>query len=122
MSSVYRSSRVRLLRTASLGIAGVGASIVMGTLGSWWTPLILLIATAGALLVVWRTDGGAAASGGVVPVLAVVVALTVAGLLGVAGALAPVWVWAALGAYAVAWGEYLVSQTIARSRGVAGSR
>ena len=28
------------------------------------------------------------------------------------------WVWAALGAYAVAWGEYLLSQTVARSRGI----
>lgn len=89
----------------------------MSTLGSWWTPLILLIATVGALLVVWRTPAGAVASRGLVPVLIVVVALTVAGVLGALGVLPNAWVWAALGAYIVAWGEYLVSQTIARSRG-----
>ena len=110
-------SRIRALRTASLVIAGLGASATMSTLGSWWTPLILLIATAGALLVVLRTPAGAVASRALVPVLIVVVALTVAGVLGALGVLSNAWVWAALGAYIVAWGEYLVSQTIARSRG-----
>ncbi|MDF2047522.1 hypothetical protein P2P98_15245 [Microbacterium sp. Kw_RZR3] len=110
-------SRIRALRTASLVIAGLGASATMSTLGSWWTPLILLIATAGALLVVLRTPAGAVASRALVPVLVVVVALTVAGVLGALGVLPNGWVWAALGAYIVAWGEYLVSQTIARSRG-----
>ncbi|KTS13832.1 hypothetical protein [Microbacterium testaceum] len=110
-------SRIRALRTASLVIAGLGASATMSTLGSWWTPLILLIATAGALLVVLRTPAGAVASRALVPVLIVVVALTVAGVLGALGVLPNGWVWAALGAYIVAWGEYLVSQTIARSRG-----
>jgi len=43
-------------------------------------------------------------------------------LLGLIGVLPSAWVWAALGAYAVAWGEYLVSQTIARSRGLTGFR
>lgn len=118
MSSDERARRIRILRTASLGIAGVGASIVMGTLGSWWAPLILLVATAGALLVIWRSESALAAPRAVIPVLVVVTALTVAGLLGVAGVLPTGWTWAALGAYAVAWGEYLLSQTIARSRGV----
>lgn len=113
-----RTTTVRSLRTASLAIAGIGASISMGSLGSWWTPVILLIATAGALLVIWRTDGALVGSRAVVPVLIVVVALTAAGLLALTGALPSGWMWAALGAYAVAWGEYLVSQTIARSRGV----
>ncbi|KTR89050.1 hypothetical protein NS220_16080 [Microbacterium testaceum] len=90
----------------------------MATLGSWWTPLILLVATAGALLVVWRTPAGAVASRGLVPALIVVVALTVVGALGAVGILPGGYVWATLGAYIVAWGEYLVSQTIARSRGV----
>lgn len=90
----------------------------MATLGSWWTPLILLIATAGALLVVWRTPTGAVASRALVPVLIVVIALTVVGALGALGVLSGGSVWAALGAYVVAWGEYLVSQTIARSRGL----
>lgn len=94
----------------------------MGALGPWFTPVILLIATAGALLVVWRSDGATAAARATVPVLVVVVALTVASLLGLAGILPSAWVWAALGAYAVAWGEYLVSQTIARSRGLTGYR
>jgi len=112
------STRTRALRTASLVIAGLGASATMATLGSWWTPLILLIATAGALLVVWRTPTGAVASRALVPVLIVVIALTVVGALGALGVLSGGYVWAALGAYVVAWGEYLVSQTIARSRGL----
>ncbi|MDF2990158.1 MAG: putative Rossmann fold nucleotide-binding protein [Microbacterium sp.] len=90
----------------------------MSTLGSWWTPVILLVATAGALLVVWRTPGGAVPSKALVPVLVIVVALTVLGVLAVSGVLPRDVIWAALGAYVVAWGEYLVSQTIARSRGV----
>lgn len=118
MSPVDRSRRIRMLRTATLAIAGVGSSIAMAGLGSWWTPIILLLATAGALLVIWRSDSALAASRAVLPVLFVVGALTVAGLLGVAGVLPAGWVWAALGAYAVAWGEYLLSQTIARSRGI----
>lgn len=109
---------IRALRTASLAIAGLGAAITMGTLGSWWAPVILLIATAGASLVVWRADGALAGARAALPVLAVVVALTVASLLGVVGVLPSAWVWASLGAYAVAWGEYLVSQTISRSRAV----
>lgn len=115
-------TRIRALRTASLATAGVGAAITMGTLGSWWTPVILLVATAGALLVVWRSDGAVAAARATVPVLAVVVVLTIASLLGLVGILPSAWVWASLGAYAVAWGEYLVSQTIARSRGLTGYR
>ena len=67
----------------------------------------------------WRSDGILAGARAAVPVLAVVAALTLASLLGLAGVLPSVWVWASLGAYAVAWGEYLVSQTIARSRGAA---
>jgi len=89
----------------------------MSTLGSWVTPVVLLVATAGALLVVWRTPGGAVPSRALLPVVVVVAALTVAGVLGVSGILPAEYIWAALGAYVVAWGEYLVSQTIARSRG-----
>lgn len=118
MSTDERARRIRTLRTASLGVAGIGSSIAMAVLGSWWTPLILLAATAGAVLVIWRSDSALAAPRAVIPVLVVVSALTVAGLLGVVGVLPAGWVWAALGAYAVAWGEYLLSQTIARSRGV----
>lgn len=117
-----RLTTVRSLRTASLVIAGLGASITMGSLGSWWTPLILLVATAGAVLVVWRSDSAPVGTRAVVPVLIVVVALTIAALLGLAGILPSAWFWAALGAYAVAWGEYLVSQTIARSRGLTAPR
>lgn len=116
------ATRIRSLRTASLATAGLGAAITMGTLGSWWASLILLVATAGAVLVIWRTDGALAGPRAALPVLAVVVVLTVASLLGVAGLLPAGWVWASLGAYAVAWGEYLVSQTIARSRGLTGYR
>lgn len=117
-----RATTVRLLRTASLVIAGVGASITMGALGSWWTPAILLVATAGAVLVVWR--GGVTPVGErvVAPALAVVVALTVAALFGLAGVLPSGWTWAALGAYGVAWGEYLVTQTLARSRAAGSAR
>lgn len=113
-----RAARIRLLRSTSLGVAGVGASISMAALGSWWTPVILLLATAGAILVIWKSDGALVAARAVVPVLIVVAALIAAGLLGLAGVLPSAWTWAALGAYALAWGEYLVSQTIARSRGV----
>ncbi|BFM25940.1 phosphoglycerol transferase MdoB-like AlkP superfamily enzyme [Microbacterium testaceum] len=94
----------------------------MGALGPWFTPVILLVATAGALLVIWRSDGATVGARATVPVLVVVVALTVAALLGLAGVLPSGWVWASLGAYAVAWGEYLVSQTIARSQGLTGYR
>ncbi len=118
MSSDERARRIRVLRTASLAVAGVGASIAMVVLGSWWAPLILLLATAGALLVIWKSDSALAAPRAVIPVLVVVSALTAAGLLGVAGVLPTGWAWAALGAYAVAWGEYLLSQTVARSRGI----
>ncbi|MDU0367766.1 hypothetical protein AB0O16_08425 [Microbacterium sp. NPDC089180] len=118
MSSDERARRIRILRTASLAVAGVGASIAMAVLGSWWAPLILLLATAGAVLVIWKSDSALAAPRAVIPVLVVVSALTVAGLLGIAGVLPTGWAWAALGAYAVAWGEYLLSQTVARSRGV----
>lgn len=111
------ATTVRVLRTASLALAGLGAAVAMGALGSWLTSAVLLVATVGALFVVWRTPGGAAASRAVLPVLIVVIALTVVGALGAAGVLAGASVWAALGAYVVAWAEYLVSQTIARSRG-----
>lgn len=122
MSSDERARRIRILRTASLAVAGVGASIAMAVLGSWWAPLILLLATAGAVLVIWKSDSALAAPRAVIPVLVVVSALTVAGLLGIAGVLPTGWAWAALGAYAVAWGEYLLSQTVARSRGVTAGR
>ena len=115
-------TRIRALRTASLTTAGVGAAITMGALGPWFTPVILLVATAGALLVIWRTSAGVIGARAIVPVLAVVVVLTIAALLGLIGILPSAWVWAALGAYAVAWGEYLVSQTIARSQGLTGYR
>jgi hypothetical protein len=122
---VERRSRVDrpgALRTASLAVAGIGAAIAMGTLGSWWAPVILLVATAGAVLVVWR--GGATPVGArfVTPVLVVVTALTVASLLGLLGILPSGWIWAALAAYVVAWGEYLVTQTIARSRAAGSAR
>lgn len=94
----------------------------MGALGPWFTPVILLVGTAGALLVIWRTSAGVIGARAIVPVLAVVVVLTIAALLGLIGILPSAWVWAALGAYAVAWGEYLVSQTIARSQGLTGYR
>ncbi|PTT19352.1 hypothetical protein DBR36_07835 [Microbacterium sp. HMWF026] len=106
----------RAIRTASLSIAGIGAAVTMGALGPWFTPVILLVATAGALLVIWRGGGAVVGARAAVPVLAVVAVLTVAALMGLAGILSSAWVWASLGAYAVAWGEYLVSQTVARSR------
>ena len=71
---------------------------------------------------IWRTSAGVIGARAIVPVLAVVIVLTIAALLGLVGILPSAWVWAALGAYAVAWGEYLVSQTIARSRGLTGYR
>lgn len=110
-----------MVRTASLVVAGVGAAITMGALGSWWTPVILLVATAGALLVVWRVGGPPVGERFVVPVLFVVAVLTGASLLGLAGVLPSGWTWAALAAYGVAWGEYLVTQTIARSRAAGSS-
>ncbi|MCJ1707587.1 hypothetical protein [Microbacterium sp. VKM Ac-2923] len=120
--SADRATTIRLLRTASLVVAGVGASITMGALGSWWTPVILLVATAGAVLVVWR--GGVTPVGErvVAPALAVVVALTAAALFGLAGVLPSGWTWASLGAYGVAWGEYLFTQTLARSRAAGSAR
>lgn len=116
------ASRIRALRVASLAIAGLGAAITMGALGSWWTPVILLVATAGALLVVWRGGTTPVGERFVAPVLFVVVVLTGASLLGLAGALPSAWTWAALAAYGVAWGEYLVTQTVARSRAAGSSR
>lgn len=94
----------------------------MGALGSWWTPVILLVATAGAIFAIWWVAGPSVGERFVMPVLVVVSALTVASLLGLAGLLPSGWTWAALGAYAVAWGEYLVTQTVARSRAAAGLR
>lgn len=117
-----RSMTTRSLRTASLAIAGVGAAMTMGALGSWWTPVILLVATAGAIFATWWVAGPSVGERVVLPVLIVVTALTVASLLGLVGLLPSTWTWAALGAYAVAWGEYLVTQTIARSRAAAGQR
>lgn len=117
-----RSRITRSLRTASLATAGVGAAITMGALGSWWTPVILLVATAGAIFAIWWVAGPSVGERLVLPVLIVVTALTVASLLGLVGLLPSAWTWAALGAYAVAWGEYLVTQTIARSRAAAGLR
>lgn len=78
--------------------------------------MILLLATAGAVWVTWRGEGGLMGARFALPVLVVVVALTVAAMLGMAGVLPSAWFWAALGAYAVAWAEYLVTQTIGRSR------
>ncbi|MDQ1136026.1 hypothetical protein QE410_000825 [Microbacterium sp. SORGH_AS 1204] len=110
------------MRAASLTIAAIGASITTGALGPWWTPVILLVATAGALWVTWRVGGAPVGARAALPVLVVVVALTAAAMLGIVGALPSGWTWAALGAYAVAWGEYLVTQTIGRSRGSAAAR
>lgn len=110
------------MRTASLAIAGVGAAVTMGALGSWWTPVILLVATAGAIFAIWWAAGPSVGERVVLPVLIVVTALALASLLGLVGLLPAAWMWAALGAYAVAWGEYLVTQTIARSRAAAGLR
>lgn len=78
--------------------------------------MILLLATAGAVWVTWRGEGGLVGARFALPVLVVVVALTVSAMLGMAGVLPSAWFWVALGAYAVAWAEYLVTQTIGRSR------
>lgn len=117
-----RSTSTRSLRTASLAVAGMGAAITMGALGSWWTPVILLVATAGAIFATWWVAGPSVGERVVLPVLVVVTALTLASLLGLVGLLPAAWTWAALGAYAVAWGEYLVTQTIARSRAAGSAR
>ena len=64
-----RSTITRSLRTASLAVAGMGAAITMGALGSWWTPVILLVATAGAIFATWWVAGPSVGERVVPPVL-----------------------------------------------------